>query len=477
MDVRILVVEDDPDLREALVDTLELAGYIVKDADSGESAIVRLSESSFDMVVSDVNMPGIDGHQLLQHITIRYPGMPVLLITAYGSISNAVDAMREGAVDYLVKPFEPDTLVGLVAKYASGKPAQKTEEPVMVSAKSVHAFTMAKKVAVTDSTVLIAGESGSGKEVVASYIHKSSQRADGPFVAINCAAIPETMLEATLFGHEKGAFTGAVNSAPGKFEQANGGTLLLDEISEMALDLQAKLLRVLQEQEVERVGGRKTIKLDVRVIATTNRNMQKYISDGRFREDLYYRLNVFPINLAPLRERLEDIVPLASRLFDKHVAKMGRSRVALSDSAKKELSLYHWPGNVRELENVVQRALVLQAGGVIDAEDLCIETGSLADKVFRIDADAGIGVAQSEDCSVHDAQYMSQDNSVPQVTGSLGGDLQQKEFEMIISVLREEKGRKNRAAEKLGISPRTLRYKMAKMRDAGIDIEKAMLLN
>ncbi|WP_086480825.1 sigma-54-dependent transcriptional regulator [Oceanospirillum sanctuarii] len=459
---KLLVVEDDADLREALVDTLELAGYDVKDADCGESAIVRLAQESFDMVVSDVNMPGIDGHQLLEHVAVKYPGLSFLLITAYGSISNAVDAMRQGAVDYLVKPFEPEKLVELVDKYCQSVGVLQSDEPIMVSEKSRHAFALAKRVAVTDSTVLIAGESGSGKEVIAQYIHRHSQRADKPFVAINCAAIPETMLEATLFGHEKGAFTGAHSSAPGKFEQANGGTLLLDEISEMAIDLQSKLLRVLQEQEVERVGGRKIIKLDVRVIATTNRNMREYISEGRFREDLYYRLNVFPVTLAPLRERVGDIVPLAEKLFAKHALKMNRSAVSLALDAKQALESYSWPGNVRELENVVQRALILQMGAIVEAADLCIEPAAVADNICL----------DSEVAAASEPAGFSANPEAAGVTGTLGDDLQVKEFQMIIAVLKECRGRKNRAAEKLGISPRTLRYKMAKMRDNGIDVER-----
>lgn len=459
---KLLVVEDDADLREALVDTLELAGYEVKDSDCGESAIVKLAQESFDMVVSDVNMPGIDGHQLLEHVVAKYPGLSFLLVTAYGSITNAVDAMRQGAVDYLVKPFEPEKLVELVDKYCQSVGCVPSDEPIMASEKSRQAFGLAKRVAVTDSTVLIAGESGSGKEVIAQYIHRHSQRADKPFVAINCAAIPETMLEATLFGHEKGAFTGAHSSMPGKFEQANGGTLLLDEISEMAIDLQSKLLRVLQEQEVERVGGRKVIKLDVRVIATTNRNMREYISEGRFREDLYYRLNVFPVTLAPLRERIGDIVPLAEKLFAKHAAKMNRSAVVLSSGAKQALETYSWPGNVRELENVVQRALILQMGTVVEAADLCIEPAAVADNIcLDPDESANTGVAS-----------MLAGVDVSGVSGTLGDDLQMKEFQMIIAVLKECRGRKNKAAEKLGISPRTLRYKMAKMRDNGIDVER-----
>lgn len=459
---KLLVVEDDADLREALVDTLELAGFSVVEADSGESAIVALSKTPFDIVVSDVNMPGIDGHQLLDHVSTRYPGLSFLMITAYGSISNAVDAMRQGAVDYLVKPFEPQKLVELVDRYIA--PAvSEVEKPIAVSEKSQQAFALAKRVAVTDSTVLISGESGTGKEVLAKYIHQNSQRADMPFVAINCAAIPETMLEATLFGHEKGAFTGAHASAPGKFEQANGGTLLLDEISEMAIDLQSKLLRVLQEQEVERVGGRKLIKLDVRVIATTNRNMKEYIADGRFREDLYYRLNVFPISLASLRERVQDIIPLADKLFTKYAAKMGRSGVSLTADAQASLKAYEWPGNVRELENVVQRSLILQPGSAISAADLCIDAIAAVKDCHEV---ADLVEAEVSASGVVDAL------SQVSVSSSLGDDLQMKEFQMIIAVLRECRGRKNKAADRLGISPRTLRYKLAKMRDSGIDVER-----
>lgn len=414
------------------------------------------------MVVSDVNMPGIDGHQLLEHVVTKYPGLSFLMITAYGSIANAVDAMRQGAADYLVKPFEPTKLVELVERYVAGAAGVQSDEPIIVSDKSRQAFGLAKRVAATDSTVLIGGESGSGKEVIAKYIHQHSQRADKPFIAINCAAIPETMLEATLFGHEKGAFTGAHASAPGKFEQANGGTLLLDEISEMAIDLQSKLLRVLQEQEVERVGGRKVIKLDVRVIATTNRSMREYIAEGKFREDLYYRLNVFPVTLAPLRERIEDIVPLAEKLFAKHAAKMNRGTVLLSAEAKQALQAYSWPGNVRELENVVQRALILQMGSVVEAADLCIDAFEGADNICLSDP----VLTAAPDVTV------PMPAETPAVSGRLGDDLQMKEFEMILAVLREFKGRKNKAAEKLGISPRTLRYKLAKMRDNGIDVER-----
>ncbi|HEY5717546.1 MAG TPA: sigma-54 dependent transcriptional regulator, partial [Motiliproteus sp.] len=261
---RVLVVEDDADLREALCDTLELAGYDFVAADSGEAALAQLAQQSVEMVVSDVNMGGMDGHALLAQLRQRFPALPVLLITAYGQVDRAVDAIRNGAVDYLLKPFEPEALLQIVARYVDSS-LQRGDgvEPVAEEASSRQLLQLARRVAETDSTVLILGESGTGKEVLAQYIHRHSPRAAQPFVAINCAAIPENMLEATLFGHEKGSFTGAYASAPGKFEQANGGTLLLDEISEMDVGLQAKLLRVLQEQEVERIGGRQVIKLDV----------------------------------------------------------------------------------------------------------------------------------------------------------------------------------------------------------------------
>ncbi|HCL38476.1 MAG TPA: sigma-54-dependent Fis family transcriptional regulator, partial [Marinobacter hydrocarbonoclasticus] len=311
---QILIVEDDHDLREALVTTLELAKFQVREAASAEDALASLARAPVDMVVSDINMPGMSGHELLAEVQRLYPGLPMMLITAYGQISHAVSAMQSGAIDYLVKPFESQVLVEAVSRVVGGSRQKAGDEPVAEDPVSKRMFQLAAKVAASDSTVMISGESGTGKEVLARYIHQQSPRADEPFVAINCAAIPENMLEAILFGHEKGAFTGAVAASPGKFEQANGGTILLDEISEMDLGLQSKLLRVLQEREVERVGGRKTIQLDVRVLATTNRDLADYVREGKFREDLYYRLTVFPMRWQPLRERPLDILPLARSL-------------------------------------------------------------------------------------------------------------------------------------------------------------------
>ncbi len=300
MPARILLVEDDRALREALSDTLLIGGCEFTAVDSAEAALVALQREAFGLVVSDVNMPGMDGHQLLGLIRARYPQLPVLLMTAFGAVERAVDAMRQGAADYLVKPFEPKVLLELVARHAQGQvPVAEGEGPVAVEPASRQLLELAARVARSDSTVLISGESGTGKEVLARYIHQQSPRANKPFIAINCAAIPDNMLEATLFGHEKGAFTGAIAAQPGKFELADGGTILLDEISEMPLALQAKLLRVLQEREVERVGARKPIELDIRVLATTNRDLLGEVAAGRFREDLYYRLSVFPWPGAP----------------------------------------------------------------------------------------------------------------------------------------------------------------------------------
>lgn len=476
---QILIVEDDRDLRDALVTTLELAKFRVCEAGSGEQALARLADGAVDMVVSDVNMPGMSGHELLADIQRQYPGLPTLLITAYGEISHAVSAMQAGAIDYLVKPFEPQVLVEVVSRVLGGARQDLADEPVAEDPVSKRMFQLARKVAVSDSTVMISGESGTGKEVLARYIHQQSGRANAPFIAINCAAIPENMLEAILFGHEKGAFTGAHASSPGKFEQANGGTLLLDEISEMDLSLQSKLLRVLQEREVERVGGRKTIALDVRVLATTNRDLADYVREGKFREDLYYRLSVFPMQWRPLRERPLDIMPLAQSILKQHCRKMKLTAINFANDARQALIIHRWPGNVRELDNAIQRALVLHQGQTIHADDLCLEAGIdglvsapgeyvarqpavVARSIAQADADSSVGFAES-----------GQDS---EGSGSLGDEIRQREFRIIIDTLKNERGRRNRAAEKLGISPRTLRYKLAQMREFGIDPDTELAL-
>ena len=441
----VLIVEDDAGLREALVDTLLLADYQVVAADSAEQAIMMLGRQPVDIVVSDIQMGEMNGLALLKAIKAKDANLPVLLMTAYATIDDAVQAMRDGATDYLSKPFAPEVLLNLVGRYA---PAQKVEsrQPVVGDPRSEELLLLARKVARSEATVMVLGPSGSGKEVLSRYIHDNSQRANNPFVAINCAAIPENMLEATLFGYEKGAFTGAIQACPGKFEQAQGGTLLLDEITEMDLALQAKLLRVLQEKEVERLGARKTISLDVRVIATSNRDLKEAVARGEFREDLYYRLNVFPITWLPLCQRSGDIIPLAEHLITRHASQQGLGSFTLSASARNKLLQHAWPGNVRELENVCQRALILCEGNTIDATDLMIEP------------------ATGQAVAVATIEEPEEDNS------RLGNELRHQEHQIILDTLTACKGKRKDVAEKLGISPRTLRYKLARMRDQGIDV-------
>ncbi|ALZ85441.1 Fis family transcriptional regulator [Pseudomonas oryzihabitans] len=457
MTLPILLVEDDRALREALADTLELGGYRYRAVDSGWGALLALAEESFGLVISDVNMPGIDGHQLLASIRLRDPALPVLLMTAFGSIERAVEAMRGGAADYLVKPFEPRLLLETLARCCpQGRRAPSDRQPVAVDPQSRQLLELARRVAQSDATVLITGESGTGKEVLARFIHDHSARAEGPFVAVNCAAIPDHLLEAILFGHEKGAFTGAIAAQPGKFELAQGGTLLLDEISEMPLGLQAKLLRVLQEREVERIGARKPLALDIRVVATSNRKLAEEAAAGRFREDLFYRLSVFPLAWLPLRDRPADIVPLAERLLVVQAARMNRSVPTLSAAARQALAEHSWPGNVRELDNAVQRALILQPGEQVQAEDFGLHWLS-----------TGVTLAS--------ATTPPADASTSEAVRPLDADLRDREFQVILDTLKAERGRRKETAERLGISARTLRYKLAQMRDAGLDVELSQL--
>jgi len=492
--IKVLVVEDDNNLREALSDTLQLAKYNVLTAKSAEEALQCLAEDDdLRMIISDVNMGAMSGHDLLREVKAHYPHIPMMLITAYASISQSVDAIKNGAVDYLVKPFAPNILVETIARHL-GVAQIQGDEPIAQAPSSRQLLQLAQRVAQSESTVLIVGESGTGKEVLARYIHNHSPRAQKPFIAINCAAIPENMLEAMLFGHEKGAYTGAHSSAPGKFEQADGGTLLLDEISEMNIGLQAKLLRVLQEREVERLGGRKTIKLDVRVIATSNRDMRGEVVAGKFREDLYYRLSVLPLQWAPLRDRIEDIVPLAQKILQKHAQKQNRHGVSLSMTAQQALLSYSWPGNVRELDNIMQRALILQMANTINAEDLGLDAGDIYSQKPNLVEAAIHYQAQHNPAShhmvgmgsnVHSAREFAQDLRVPNMMNdnialvssspympnpALGSDLKQREYEIIMSTLQQEGGSRKNTAERLGISARTLRYKMARLREEGFAI-------
>lgn len=442
----ILVVEDDPNLREAICDTLELSGRPFVAVEGGPEALQKLEQVAVAIVLSDVRMMPMDGIALLKAIRARYPHLPVVLMTAYAEVGRAVEAMRAGACDFLLKPFEPKALLAHIEKYELPETG-KDAGVVALDQATANLFTVAARVAQTDATVLLTGESGVGKEVVARFIHQRSTRRNGPFVAINCAAIPESLLEATLFGYEKGAFTGATQAQAGKFEQANGGTLLLDEVTEMPLSLQAKLLRVLQEREVERVGGKKPVALDIRIIATSNRNMADAVAKGIFREDLFYRLNVFPVAIPALRQRPEDIVALARHFIAVQGATLGRRGMQLSGGAEAALRAHHWPGNVRELENVVQRALILAPTEMIEPEHLNLltppEFTQLAPKASP------------------------RPEATPQELAHNVDNMKDLEREHILRTLAEVGGSRKLVVERLGISERTLRYKLAQYREEG----------
>lgn len=442
-DINVLVVEDDKELLAALVETLTLEKFSTVGVNKLKDAINHIRKQKVDLVISDVNFKNNEpdsfietGIDLLRYLRTEGIVVPFILTTAYASVDKAVEALKLGAIDYLVKPFEAEQLISIVQKNVFIP--QSELNFVAVDDESVKVKRLASQVAKTDVSVLINGESGTGKEVLAQYIHHCSTRADAPFVAINCAAIPENMLEAILFGYEKGAYTGAYTASPGKFEQAQGGTLLLDEISEMDISLQAKLLRVLQEKQVERLGGKKIIDLDVRILATTNRNLKLEVSEGKFREDLYYRLSVFPISIKPLRERPEDILPILEFLLQKY---SGITKAVDVDNEAKEILLsYHWPGNVREIDNVVQRACVLANGTTIQSKHIVID-----DSISNAAAD-----------------------NIPTEI-----NLKENETNMILHALEVGNGSRKYAAEKLGISPRTLRYKLAKLKEKGIEVPPA----
>jgi two-component system response regulator FlrC len=460
----ILIVEDDAALREALVDTVRLARYEVLEAVDGESALAVLDRTRVGMVVSDVQMKPMDGHTLLAEVKRRQPYVPVLLMTAYGVIDRAVAAIRLGACDYITKPFEPDVLLQQIVRHML--PAAYGEDDQVVAADPVtqEVLEMVRRVAVTDATVMITGESGTGKEVLARTLHRLSHRSAKPFVAINCAAIPENLLESTLFGHEKGAFTGAVTAATGKFEQAEGGTLLLDEVSEMPLALQAKLLRVLQEREVERVGGRKPVPVDIRVLATSNRDMAAEVAAGRFREDLYYRLNVFPLHNPPLRERRGDIVPLARRILARGIGG-GQTSYTLSPEAEASLTAYRWPGNIRELENVMQRAMILASGPSIEVRHLVLPKGpgNGAESNSVVSANSAIGNSAGKGGVAAEGAGASGREAEPT-------DMRSLERRHILDTLAAAHGVRRAAASTLGMSERTLRHKLQQYRREGFAV-------
>lgn len=381
---RVLIVEDQDRLREQLGQFYEQEGYNVSTATCGEDAIEKLSQEKFAIVVSDIKMPGIDGFQLARHIREKCPETDIILTTAFGNIKQAVEAMKIGASDYIMKPFQPEAIrlvsEKLIEKRRLLEEVRELRQKIQgehnleniltKSPKMLKLFDLIKSLAETDSGVMITGETGTGKELVARAIHNLSRRKTKQFVAINCGAFPDTLLESELFGYEKGAFTGAVQSRAGKIELADGGTLFLDEIETMAAPMQVKLLRVLQEREVERLGGNRKIKIDMRVIAATNVDLALCLARGSLREDFYYRINVIPLQLPPLRERLEDLPLLISHILSRHPVAKEKQICQVSPKVLDQVLTYHWPGNIRELENILERAIVKCRGDVVEELDL-----------------------------------------------------------------------------------------------------------
>ncbi len=444
---KILIVDDEPEMRIAITEALKREGYQTDSAENGPDALLRLEGQPFDLVISDVKMPKMSGQDLLREIKEQWPHTLVIMMTAYGTIDNAVESMKQGAFDYLLKPFSIEILAGTVNRAflrepaPASAPAPKTAAPKPKSREAGEMVTQNKtmlemvkfveNIAYSKSTVLISGETGTGKEMVARYIHQCSPRADQPFLAVNCAALPEGLLESELFGHEKGAFTGAIAKKDGKFELAHKGTLLLDEVTEMTPPLQAKLLRVLQEHEIDKVGGREPIPIDVRVIATTNRDPKQLIDEGKFRVDLYYRLNVIPVKLPPLRERMEDLPVLADHFLKKHSRENGKNISSIAPETLTLLNKYQWRGNVRELENIIERAVLVCTGDAIEPAHLFMEDSETAPAPGNANA-----------------------------LGNFRGTLHAMERELIFKTLEETGNNKTKAAEVLGISIRTLRNKL-----------------
>jgi DNA-binding NtrC family response regulator len=440
---RILVVDDERGMRLGVTEVLERHGFAVTAVDSGTAALAALADGGYALVLSDMRMPVMTGPELLAAVQERHPGLPMVMMTAYGTVEDAVAAMKAGARDFLTKPFSPPDLVHLVrnilcdpaAERAGGGEAghARGERRIVTRAPALQrVLAVAAGVAASRAPILLEGESGTGKELVARYVHAAGPRRTQPFVAINCAALPRELLESELFGHERGAFTGATARKLGKFELAHGGTLLLDEVSEMEPALQAKLLRVLQEHEVDRVGGLRPVAIDTRVIATTNRSLRALVAAGAFRRDLYYRLNVIPLTLPPLRARREDIEALIDH-FCRRFA--GGQALTVDAAARAYLKRQPWPGNVRELEHVIERAALLSSGGVITAADVQIDEEPLAE---------------------------------PAATVSLAGlTVHEVERRLIVETLRRTNNNRSRAAEMLGISVRTLRNKLAEYRAGG----------
>jgi DNA-binding NtrC family response regulator len=447
---RILIVDDELNMRLVLKAMLKKEGYDVVAAADGLEALKLLREERFDAVATDLKMPGLDGMGLLGRIMQNDPSLPVILLTAYGTVANAVDALKKGAFDYLTKPFEQDELKSVVLKavksrmLSDGDLSADDDEAdphriVGASRRMAEIHEIIRKVSPATTTVLITGETGTGKELIARAIHRNSPRRDQPFIRINCAAIAENLMESELFGHEKGAFTGAASAKPGRFELAHRGTLFLDEIGEVPRDMQAKLLQAIQDQSFERVGGLRTVSVDVRLIAATNRNLQREVREGKFREDLFYRLNVFPIHVPSLRERTEDILPLAAYFLEKFNRKLERSVEGIDPAVRECLLSYPWPGNIRELEHLVER-MVLMAEGPLLAMPLVPAEVACAARERRPEAGAFPGDAEGQDV--------------------LKSRMEETERQVIARCLEECGGNVTRASERLGLSRKGLQLKM-----------------
>jgi len=433
----VLIVDDDALVRSFLAMILREEGHVVVEAPNGKEALGKFLNNEFDLAITDLKMPGMSGLELMQECKKNKPDVHWIIITAYGSIGNAVQAIKAGASDYLTKPFKnPEELRHVIRRVLREAEAERTisllseelgkqfppMEMIFLGEKMKKVYEMVQNVAPTTATVLIGGASGTGKELIARVIHEMSPRKKRPFIAVHCAALVESLLESELFGHEKGAFTGALNRRQGRFEIADGGTIFLDEVSEISPSMQVKLLRVLQERQFERVGGNQTISVDLRVISATNKDLKAHVSDGHFREDLFYRLNVFPVLLPPLIERREAIIPLAEYFAAKYSASLGKKVSGLSSEAKSLLLEYNWPGNIRELQNIIERALILSKG--------IIDTGHI-----------GLEIQENME--------------------SMGdGLLKLTEKETIQRVLSESGGNRKKAAQILGISLRTLQYRI-----------------
>ncbi|MBL8858673.1 MAG: sigma-54-dependent Fis family transcriptional regulator [Planctomycetes bacterium] len=457
---RILVVDDDALSREFLVEAISALGYKPIEAKNGTEALERAQNSNPDLILTDLRMPGMDGIELIKKIRELQPDVPSVMITAQGTIESAVQAMRQGASDFLMKPCTADAIEVVIERiertarlisenqYLRSEMNGTPSDLVAKSPSTLETLRTASRIARSKGTVLITGESGTGKERVAHFIHQNSPRQNAPFIRVNCAALSEQLLESELFGHERGAFTGAHKMKEGRFELADGGTLMLDEIGEITPNLQAKLLRVLEEEEFERVGGTNTLKVDVRVIATTNRDLAAEMRSGTFREDLYYRLHVLPLHLSPLRERTEDIVPLAQHFAEFYARQNGLETPRFTKDAVDRLNGWNWPGNVRELENVVQRAVVMLRQTTIDVGDLAFgPTTSGSSPIAELSA------------------------SSP--TTALGPSLANRQLEeiervAILSTLDSARGNKTEAARRLGVTARTLSNKMKLWRSTGL---------